>query len=276
MPPIDPATDPFLLAAGSLALQIACNHAETFSALLARYHGFISHAGHADLRLSLTVTSEHLPPASAGAQINPAGTRLAFTYPGFEGEIDLERGEGRLTVCRPDPLADIQLYLSLVLNAVALRHGGFVAHAAGIAHRGHGFLCLGPSGTGKTTLSRLSTGDVVLNDDLALVMPAGEGWVVCGTPFTNPHQNPPHHASAPLRAVLRLRQSPDHRLEPLAPAAALAELVSSVALLSNLPPLAPRVMEIASRLLEQVPCFNLHFRKDAGFWRLIEEQLGLA
>lgn len=276
MPPVDPASNPFLLAAGSLALRVECSHAETHSALQARYQDFISSTGHADLRLSLTVTTEHLPPASAGAQINPAGTRLAFTYPGFEGEIDLERGEGRLRVSRPDPLADIQLFLSLALNAVALQHGGFVAHAAGIAHRGQGFLCLGPSGTGKTTLARLSTGDVVLNDDLALVMPAGEGWVVYGTPFSNPHQNPPHHASAPLCAVLRLRQSPHHRLEPLAPAAALAELVSSVALLSTLPPLAPRVLEIASRLLEQVPCFNLHFRKDAGFWRVIEEQFGLA
>lgn len=275
MPPVDSASTRFLLAAGSLVLLIECSHSQTFTALQARYHGFVSNTGHSDLHLNITVTNEHLPPASAGAQINPVGTRLAFTYPGFEGEIDLERGEGHLMVSRPDPLADIQLYLSLALNAVALRKGGFVVHAAGISHHGHGFLCLGPSGTGKTTLSRLSSGDVVLNDDLALVMPAGEGWVVCGTPFSNPHQYPPHHASAPLHAVLRLRQSPDHRLEPLAPSAALAELVSSVALLSNLPPLAPRVLEIASRLIEAVPCFNLHFRKDAGFWRLIEEQLAL-
>lgn len=257
-------------------MQVECSHAEVNSALQARYQGFISSAGIGDLRLKVNISPLPLQPASSGARINPAGTRIEFAYPGFTGEIDLEQGEGRLSVSHPDPIADIQMFLSLALNTVALRRGGCVVHAAGIAHRGQGFLFLGPSGTGKTTLSRLSEGDVVLNDDLVLMMPTPEGWQICGTPFTNPHQNPPHHASVPLRAVLRLSQSPVHQMEALAPAAALAEVVSSVALLSNLPPLAPRVMEIASQMLQSVPCFRLRFRKDAGFWRLIEEQLGLA
>ena len=123
--------------------------------------------------------------------------------------------------------------------------------------------------TGKTTAARLSVGATVLNDDLIAFQREAGGWTVYGTPFWNPTQTKPARRRAPLAALFRLAQSQTVRVEPLAPARALAELVASAPVLPAWPSYSAALLERCQRLAEDVPVRRLHFRREPSFWNLI-------
>ena len=50
----------------------------------------------------------------------------------------------------------------------------------------------------------------------------------------------------------------------------MGELVQSLPFVTDRPEAASRVLDVASDLAEAVPVRRLHFRKDPGFWRLLE------
>ena len=74
----------------------------------------------------------------------------------------------------------------LVVNYLAPRRG-LLFHAAAVRDHEKGYLFVGHSGAGKTTMSRFwkdKIGDVqVLGDERIVVRQFDEGWRVCGTPW---------------------------------------------------------------------------------------------
>lgn len=79
----------------------------------------------------------------------------------------------------------------------------------------------------------------------------------------------PARGQAPLAGLFRLLKDPKVFIQPMTPAAALAELISCVPLLAVLPQELPHVITILARLTQQVPRGYLHFRKDPSFWQQI-------
>ena len=142
-------------------------------------------------------------------------------------------------------------------------------HAAGVIDEGNAYLFFGHSGSGKTTSSRLSAPRQVLNDDGILLLLEPEGWVAYGTPFTNPTQVPPSPGRAPLGGIYRLVKDSEVFIEPLSPAALLAELLSCVPILAALPQEIMHVMQIETDIVQKVAGGYLHFRKDSSFWEVI-------
>ena len=58
-------------------------------------------------------------------------------------------------------------FLRVTYALLLIRHGGFLFHSAGMIRNGCGYLFYGHSGSGKTTVSRLSQNHVtLLSDDL--------------------------------------------------------------------------------------------------------------
>jgi len=104
----------------------------------------------------------------------------------------------------------LENYLRTLTASLILDRGGLLVHSAAVVRGGRAYLFFGPSGSGKTTVTRLSPRDMVLSDDLALVLPAREGFVVAGIPFGMAHHHVPDtNDSFPLVALLRLVQSKD-------------------------------------------------------------------
>jgi len=126
-----------------------------------------------------------------------------------------------------------------------------IIHGAGIAIDGKGYVFFGPSGTGKTTISRLwrEHGAELLNDDRVAIYRAKSGeWRLAGTPWhgEEPIVSP---KDVPLGGVVRLRQSDSNFLRTLSPIEGLSELLSC----ALIPFFSRSRIELAMDLLSALP-----------------------
>lgn len=194
---------------------------------------------------------------------------LYFTDEDFSGYIDEGTGYGQLEVQSSHPEDSIDYYFRAIYALLAFRIGGLMFHAAGIVRDGRTYLFYGHSGSGKTTVARLSADALVLNDDLVLLLPQDSGWQVHATPFWNPSQVHPTRQSAPLAGMYRLVQDKRVFLSKMSSAQALAELVSNVPIIPEDKFRSSELLIRGVKLLEAIPAYQLHFLPDNSFWNVI-------
>jgi len=197
---------------------------------------------------------------------------LQLQRPDYRGEICLGDGRARLAILTQRPEEDVDYFLRLACACLAFGAGGLMLHSAGIVRNDFAHIFFGKSGSGKTTVARLSVDGLVLNDDLVVLMPGSNGWLAHATPFTNATQVPPHAASAPVAGLFRLVQDQKVYLDEMSRAAALAELIASAPVVASDPHLAGELIERCKSLAEACPIYNLHFRKNPEFWQIIENR----
>lgn len=151
----------------------------------------------------------------------------------------------------------------LVIDTLGVS-GGALMHAASIVGRDGALLVAGPSGAGKTTMSRAAAalGAHVLSDERTIVRPALTvgGWLVGGTPWPG-EGGFAENRSVPLRGLILIEQSDRDELVPVSPARALAMLYRC-----HFPPLwdpgaCERTVDNLERLVREVPAFLYRNRK---------------
>jgi hypothetical protein len=163
----------------------------------------------------------------------------------------------------------------LLMHALALR-SGLLMHGAIIAGPAGGFLVVGPSGAGKTTMARAAAalpGARVLSDERAVVRRDGDGWVLDGTPWYGEGQFA-ERATVPLLGLVWLVKSERDSLEPLRPARALANLYSCHFAPLWCDALALRCLDTLEQLVRSVPAFCLHNRRGGDGARLLLARAG--
>lgn len=124
----------------------------------------------------------------------------------------------------------------VALAMVAPQLGGLLVHGAALvapglsgASDGRGVVFLGPSGAGKTTITRRLPGWRVLADDAVLVHPMAGGFAVTGTPVPGRERLPRRGESVPLAALVHLDKDADAvALTPLPAAPAFAALLARI------------------------------------------------
>jgi hypothetical protein len=195
---------------------------------------------------------------------------LRFTAAHCTGSLDLIARRAHLRVIAPHPFEPIDYFVRAALALLAFEAGGLLFHAAGLARRGNGYAFFGYSGSGKTTVARVSSDVQILNDDLVILLPDTARWNIYATPFCNPTQvTPAGPQFAPLAALYRLMQDRQVFVEPIAPAAAMAELIACSPVVSADPDRALALLALAEHLASAVPVRRLHFLPDASFWAVI-------
>jgi len=259
------------LSIAGLGLVVRCRDEAVTAGLRASYRDFHLD-GPADLSLEVTTPGRlRCSPLLDTGTVFREGV-LHFTAPGYQGFVDILNEYGVLAISSAHPLEDLDYAVRVAYALLAFQAGGVMLHAAGIVRQGCAYLFTGHSGSGKTTVSRLSSQDTVLNDDLVILLPDGESWRVFGTPFWNPSQVAPHPQDAPLGGLYRLVQATEVKIETLREAQAIAELVANVPVIPQDP---GRLADLLGRLAaihRVVPLKYLHFTMDASFWNLIAPQ----
>jgi len=155
----------------------------------------------------------------------------------------------------------------IAAHAIA-EHGGLLLHSAAVETDGAALVFFGPSGAGKTTVSRLGQrlGRRVLSDDLNAIAPADDGYRVEKVPFAGDLGGAPEAVPAlPLAAVCRLRKGTTVQARAMTEAGALAALIAASPFL-NVDPERGKLLE--SRLLElvgAVPVVELTFGVESPF-----------
>jgi energy-coupling factor transporter ATP-binding protein EcfA2 len=144
-------------------------------------------------------------------------------------------------------------------------------HASCLVRANKAYLFCGPSGSGKTTVARLSHEATVLTDELPVVRVVNGRAIAYGTPFWGQLARGAENRSAPLAGIYFLRQAQRHAVRPVGLRPALEQLLANVLFFAREGGLPAQVFGIAADLIEAVPCFQLFFRPDPGFWEAIDD-----
>ncbi len=156
------------------------------------------------------------------------------------------------------------------LPPALLSRGALVAHSAAvIGNDGRAHVFLGHSGAGKSTIASFAGNRVVLGDDINLIRVGELGATVepallGQARFDRDRIDKP----APLAGFYWLRQSSEVQVRALGPGELARALVHTFLLSDS--SLASALMERLVQLVRQVPGFELSFRRDADFWRVID------
>lgn len=165
----------------------------------------------------------------------------------------------------------------MVYNIIAAQRGVAAIHASVLVHGGGAVLCLGESGTGKSTHTRLWRKHIpdtrLLNDDSPLVLIHDGQAVVHGSPWSG--KTPCYRNERyPIRAFVRLSQAAENRIERLAVLHAYGALHPSFPpSFAHEEPLAERIDALLSELLLRVPVYRLACLPDADAARLACETI---
>ena len=194
--------------------------------------------------------------------------RLDFESHFEKGWADWTTGQGEL-VMRPD--GDPENFLRVLYAWHCLAEGSLLVHAAAVIREGRGYVFFGPSGNGKTTISRLSLDNTVLSDDLVIIKKQGETYRVLGVPFRGDFvEGPRTNAAADLRGIFALAKDSAHYVTELTKAEAIARLSACVPFVMGQPANIARVTQVCADLAARVPIRKLHFRRDGGFWEVLD------
>ncbi|MBI5303648.1 MAG: hypothetical protein HY868_16045 [Chloroflexi bacterium] len=240
-----------------------------------RYAAFIVAEGRPQVRVRVEVVAEaRFVPARPGPWVIEtalAGNRLTYRSYFDAGWVDLDGGEGAVKIA---PHADVENFLRVLYAHLCLRAGGLLLHAAGVVRDQAGYVFFGESGSGKTTTARLSLdlGCAVLSDDLVILKKDGDSFRVFGVPFRGEMMEAPRtNLSAHLAGLYALAKDTRHYLAPVVSSRGVSRLAACVPFVMSQPANAGRVMKICADLVAHVPVRELHFSRDDGFWKVIDE-----
>jgi len=221
-------------------------------------------------KLDLIVTEvDKLTSYRDGSKFFLEGDILHIRSSDIVGEIDFGSMTGKIEIQSESPDITLEYALRYISAILAVRNGGFLFHGAGIIYHDTGLCFFGPSGSGKTTIAQLSRDKVVLNDDLVMLMPIDQRWILYATPFTHPGQITPTYAGVPLKMLLRLVQDQDVYLESISKGQTIAEIIANIPVLPSIREFTQILISLVEELSQAIPINRLHFRSDDSFWRII-------
>jgi hypothetical protein len=201
----------------------------------------------------------------AGFSVGMAGTGALSGFGAFASDSapDAEiRIEGNT-----DDAATLKFAAWVAFSRFALPHGAMPIHASAVVHNGGAVLFLGESGTGKSTHTALwirhIEGSWLLNDDSPFVRAtSGGGIMACGSPWSG--KTPCYRPEAvPLRAMVRLRQGPENRIERIGGVRAIGAVWPSCPpQMAGDPELKNMMLSMVGRIVSAVPIFEMECRPD--------------
>jgi hypothetical protein len=276
----------YRLRVGEVVIALVCPDAP-FASSLADYFAQASDPAAADITLGLHLVSHDEMPSIPNSliltkQLTPDGFDIADGL--IRGAFDPASGTGDLHVkiilTNGQMTRVFEQILYQAFQSARQRKGydACLVHSAGVIVDGLGYLFVGPSEAGKSTVATISHDHTVLNDEMNLVEFRPEGPRLVGTPFNGFFRDKTAGA-APLAGILLLEKGPAHRLEAVGAGQAAAAVATQITPPVGLDEVADAstslaMVDLGARLVTATEVRRLHFTPDAGFWPLLTDALG--
>ena len=190
-----------------------------------------------------------------------------FSYEWQEARLHCRAGEAVFSGVRNEYAFDS--LLRMLFSWILLDRSGFLLHAATVVRNGRAYVFTGCSGAGKSTLASLAPEGSVLTDEISLLRFEEGAWRAYGTPFWGEFRAGDVNSSAPVAGIFRLLQAPENRVAPLRRGELLRALLPNVLFFSAQPAANGRLLEILSGVAEEIPGYDLEFRKDRTVWEVL-------
>jgi len=183
----------------------------------------------------------------------------------------------------PDEIFHFQIFSGTLYfaNLWHIERGGMCIHSSAVARKKNsGFLFLGPSEAGKSTVAQLSTaiGYPALGDDLNFIINDGKGsYSLVASPSAVISKVGYSSLRPSLMGIFTLVQDDHEELIPLRPSQVarvlFREFYKETPHGRKFPDkLISLAFHICGDIARRVPGFELHFQKKPDFWKLIDEQ----
>ncbi|MDO4169636.1 MAG: hypothetical protein Q4D45_06995 [Lachnospiraceae bacterium] len=160
----------------------------------------------------------------------------------------------------------------IALDSLLLNHQGLLLHASFIRWHGKGLLFSAPSGTGKSTQADLWVkyeGAEIINGDRAGLRKLEDGWMAYGLPYAG-SSGIYRNESAPVTAIIVLRQAKENRIRSLRPAEAIRYLYPEIIVHQWDKEFVDQAMDLLTELVSHVPVYLLECLPDQGAVKLVK------
>jgi hypothetical protein len=164
--------------------------------------------------------------------------------------------------------------MMFVLSRLLIYANGLLLHGTALLKNGYGFLFLGLSGSGKSTITRLIMPDVCFSDDGVIVKKEKEHVHAYYSPFrqVDGNKNRDHFLKGEIKKVFFLEKAEQNRILPLRKSELMnmiiAHMIHFYKYLDG--EAARKGFFVAKDILEALPSHRLQFRKNRDIWNHIQ------
>ncbi len=161
------------------------------------------------------------------------------------------------------------------LETLLLQHNGLLLHASLIKYNGKAIAFAGPSGVGKSTHANIwkaCLGAEIINGDRAALRKGDHGFTAYGSPYAGTsgiYKND----SAPLKAIVILRQAKENNLRQLTPAEAFRHIFPEVSIHRWDKRFTALATDLCLRLLTETPVYLLECLPEESAALLVKKGL---
>ena len=257
---------------GAMPVLVRTSSPEFLQILRERYGGFVNSAAQPVFEFEVEIVRPGSIPTAIGddqdLSVRFDAGRWVLERGDFRAELDPALRHGRIWQSAT-PYA-IDAAFRIVHSLLLAKQGGLLVHAASVVRNGRAFLFAGVSGAGKTTISRLAPPDAtLLTDEISYLRREADGYAAYGTPFAGELAQPGENVHAPLAAIYLLAQGTENRIDPVAEADALREVLRCVLFFAHDSELVGHVFDSVCHLVQRVPVRRLTFVPNYRVWELI-------
>ena len=170
----------------------------------------------------------------------------------------------------------IQVYYTILKqkNSDEVKNISFV-HGCAVVKDGYGFLFSGPSGTGKSTIAKLSSDFKILNDELVIVNRLNGNYFVRSSPFRGDFKKSVNDL-APLLALFLIKHGTKNMLRRINKTEFITRFVREIIYSDSLLSIEKKesfldMMDFCLGIADIVPFYELQFLPDKSFWDCIKK-----
>lgn len=200
--------------------------------------------------------------------------KMSKGYITQDGKPDIEIRTGQEDIDNEKKYADGDYSDAYLESLAVLRklsdmlpsYDRFLMHGSALALDGKGIIFTAPSGTGKSTHTRLYRevfGErvTVVNDDKPFLWVRDDGIYVCGSPWDGKHHLS-ENICVPLKAIVELNRGEDNRIEPMDRDKAF-QTVFRQSYRSENGLVLGKTLELIYRTIDDTAVYRLYCRPDA-------------
>lgn len=158
-----------------------------------------------------------------------------------------------------------------------LRHNGVMLHASVVAMDGKAYLFSAPSGTGKSTHTKLwqqvfGEEAKVFNDDKPALRRLDGTWYAYGTPWCG-KDGININLKAPVAGICFLKQASENQIRRLSQAEAISKIVSQTLRRFKLVENMDLMLSHVEKIVQEIPVFELENRPEPAAAQLSYETM---
>jgi hypothetical protein len=163
--------------------------------------------------------------------------------------------------------------MMFILSHLLIHNNGLLLHGSAVQKEGRGILFLGPSGAGKTTVTRLCQPDICFSDDGVIIRKEGARVFAYRSPFRQIHNMPDKRTmvKGEVQKIFLLEKNRNHRVSSIKNnelmCLILMNLIHFFKYLSD--ETASVGFYLTKEILDTLPSYRLEFARTGELWNNI-------